>query len=110
MIEYYSVDEMLKFQLRNEQGVLIVHSGTNKAYYAYELAEIYHQQKGAENVANNTKSAKPFTRGHRHKIFASKEIEKIENLKSQGISNRKIAKMFNCDEKTIRNYLRSAAS
>lgn len=82
---------------------------TDEPYYIYKFIEEYSKLKSAENVVNSTKSAfKPFIRGHRKKLFTEKEIEKMKNLKSQGTSNRRIAKIFSCDEKTIRNYLHSA--
>lgn len=60
----------------------------------------------AEKVRNDAKSAKPFIQGHRHKIFSAERIGEIKRLKMQGLSNRRIAKIFGCDEKTIRNYLK----
>lgn len=101
----YSVNEMLKMQLKNSDGVNLVHDGTNKPYFAYELAEVYHQMKIAENVQNTTKSAtKSFVKGHRKKMFGSQEVQKIQDLINEKKSNRQIAKYLKCDEKTIRNY------
>lgn len=59
----------------------------------------------------NTKStgqtqSKPFKRGHRKKMFSSIEVQNIKDLKLKGFSNCKIAEIYHCSEKTIRNYLK----
>lgn len=66
------------------------------------LREVY-----SDLVKNPTKSE--FKQGHRHKMFNEKQIQEIKKLKSQGVSNVKIASMYNCSEKTIRNYLKNTS-
>lgn len=75
------------------------------AVYDFGKMEFFYYLIDAEKAEIKTKSAKSFVQGHRHKMFSNKDIENIKNLKKQGISNRKIAKIYHCDEKTIRNYL-----
>lgn len=80
-----------------------------KVYAVYDFGKMefiyYLNPTDAEKAKNQTKSAKSFIQGHRHKIFTNQDIENIKDLKKQGLSNRKIAKIYHCDEKTIRNYL-----
>lgn len=64
------------------------------------------EEENAENVDNKIKSAK-FVQGHRHKIFDNEQIDKIKILKCKKMSNRQIASIMKCSEKTIRNYLKS---
>lgn len=52
------------------------------------------------------KIRKPFVRGHRNKIFTPEQTQEILMLKKQGFSNVRIGKIFQCSEKTIRNYLK----
>ena len=79
-------------------------SDTKEPYYIYELIEEYN--KISQNTIETTIYAKPFIQGHRHKLFDVEQIKRIKNLKSQGMSNRKIAKIMKCSEGTIRNYLK----
>lgn len=58
----------------------------------------------SDNVEITTKSE--FIQGHRKKIFNDEQTKKIKQLYQNGMSKNKIAKMFNCSEKTIRNYLK----
>lgn len=117
--ESWEPEEMLKEQLhfKTYSGIQpIVHNQMNTPYYAYELCEIYHEEKCNKCIYNNTelsenkvKSAnKEFIpmNGRRKKIFNQNDIIKIKEMSKNGISNRKIAKEFHCSEKTIRNYLK----
>lgn len=45
-------------------------------------------------------------KGHRKKMFTEIQILEIKKLYSEGVSKNKIAKIFHCNEKTIRNYLK----
>lgn len=73
---------------------------------AYEtLKNIFEPIKEADKELNNTKSE--FKQGHRKKMFSDAEVEKIKDLHTKGMSKNKIAKMYGCSEKTIRNYLKS---
>lgn len=47
-----------------------------------------------------------FKQGHRKRMFSDGDVEEIKKLHSKGISKNKIAKMYGCSEKTIRNYLK----
>ena len=109
----YTIEEMLKFQIHDEDRIPIVHLNTKKPYYIYELAEIYHQKiqmekyhkKNADFVDNKIKSAF-FKQGTRKKLFDEIDIDNILQMSRNGLSKRKIAKIYHCDEKTIRNYLK----
>lgn len=107
----YTIEDMLRFQLCDEDGVFIVHADTNKPYYVYELAEIYYQKrknilKNTDFVDNKIKSAF-FKRGTRKKLFNSIDVDNMVKMSKEGISKRQIAKIYHCDEKTIRNYLKN---
>ena len=39
-------------------------------------------------------------------MFNTEEVKKIKDLYAIGLSKNKIAKMYGCSEKTIRNYLK----
>lgn len=41
------------------------------------------------------------------KLFNNSQVEKIKELKKQGLSNIRIAKVMGCSEGTIRNYLKA---
>ncbi len=104
----YSVDEMLKLivGLNGE----FVHVGTDKPYYIYELAEIYHQEKldNAKEYATNTKN-KPFValEGHRKQMFSETQKQDIRNIfHDENISKRELARQFKCSEATIRRILK----
>lgn len=108
----YTIEEMLKFQIHDEDRTPIVHLNTKKPYYIYELAEIYHQmqmerhhRKNADFVDNKIKSAF-FKQGTRKKLLNEIDIDNILQMSRNGLSKRKIAKIYHCDEKTIRNYLK----
>lgn len=109
----YTIEEMLKFQIHDEDSIPIVHLDTKKPYYIYELAEIYHQiqiekyhaNTNADFVDNKIKSAF-FKRGTRKKLLNETDIDNVLQMSRNGLSKRKIAKIYHCDEKTIRNYLK----
>lgn len=106
----YTVEEMLKFQIHDEEGVPIIHTSTREPYYIYELVQICCPKKNyintnADFVDNKIKSAF-FKRGVKKKLFDEIDIDNILEMSKSGLSNRKIAKIYHCDEKTIRNYLK----
>lgn len=117
--ETWSFEEMLKEQIAfetHEFGIIhIVHADTNKPYYAHELCESYHSNKCNQCIhnkelalfsANSEKKEFIPMNGRRKKFFNQSDVLKIKEMSKNGISNRKIAKKFNCSEKTIRNYLK----
>ena len=81
----------------------------NDIYYINESDflsnfKIFKKIFSADNGYNKTKSE--FKQGHRKKMFTQKQVKQIKQMKNKGISNKKIAKYFQCSEKSIRNYLK----
>lgn len=59
-----------------------------------------------ETEKKEIKTKSEFKQGHRKRMFNDEDVEKIKELHSTGLSKNKIAKMYKCSEKTIRNYLK----
>lgn len=86
-------------------------------YYVneYELFEdkvlrMFFDSKNADFAGNSAKSAhvehveiKGIERGKRKRKLSDVDIANVFKLLESGVSKRKIAKIYNCDEKTIRN-------
>lgn len=83
-------------------------------YYVneYELFEdkvlrMFFDSKNADFAENSAKSAhiktKGIERGKRKRKLSDVDIANVFKLLESGVSKRKIAKIYNCDEKTIRN-------
>lgn len=102
--ESWSVKEMQKEQLyfETDSGVSpIVHHGTDKPYYAEELAMAIYKNELVElekwrNQQHGRKS-----------ILNDEQKNLIHDLKIRKISNREIAKRLGVSEGTIRNHLKN---
>lgn len=82
--------------------------GLNKIYIDNErftLRKYLNDEKVFEEFTKKL-SKDYIKRGRRPKIFNQQQINEIYQLKDTGLSNVKIAKMFDVSEKTIRNYLK----
>ena len=101
--EYWTTEEMLKEQLyfmtENGEVVPIVHHGTDKKYYAWELAEVY-----AKENYNKIQGDKLRTL-NRKRAFTDEEIEKLKAEYRAGATKKGLAEKYNKDVKTIRKYL-----
>lgn len=102
--EYWTTEEMLKEQLyfMTETGevVPIVHHGTDKKYYAWELAEVY-----AKENYNKIQGDKLRTL-NRKQAFTDEQTEKLKEERRAGKSIAELAREYNKDPKTISKYLK----
>ncbi len=106
---FYEFDEMRKMYLYDPNAKdWIYEDETGKIYTIEDFIEYFSAEIERKSAENRIKSApqKALQRGHRKKMFNNKDIEEIRKLKEENTSNRQIAKILKCDEKTIRNYLR----
>jgi len=72
-----------------------------------ELEKCFLIIENSEKARNQTLSE--LKQGHRKKMFTEIQVAEIKRLYSAGVSKNKIAKIFHCSEKTIRNYLKREA-
>ncbi len=106
---FYEFDEMYKMYLYDPNLKSWVYKDkTEEIYTIKDFLEYFSAEIERKSAENKIKSApqKALQRGHRKKMFNNKDIEKIRKLKEENTSNRQIAKILKCDEKTVRNYLR----
>lgn len=72
-----------------------------------EILRMFFDSKNADFAGNSAKSAhveiKGIERGKRKRKLSDVDIANVFKLLESGVSKRKIAKIYNCDEKTIRN-------
>lgn len=69
-------------------------------------AELFQATQGTVNAAKAGNKAKTAPmNGKRKQLFSDIEKNEIKNLYASGMSKRSIAKMYRCDEKTIRRIL-----
>lgn len=105
----YEFDEMYKMKLYDpDREIWVLAGNTGEVFTIKDFIEYFYEEIEAKSAEIKRKSApqKALQKKHKKKIFNDKDIKKIKELKKRGISNRQIAKIFKCDEKTIRNYLK----
>lgn len=96
---YYTLEEFEKQNI-----ILLVHSKGKLATPYVDDKRISLEMLLDNNMLKDL-NKKYLKRGKRKKRFDEKDVKEMELMRSQGMSNVKIAKHFNCCEKTIRNYL-----
>lgn len=112
-VEKYSIYEVAGgkgsyYNQALENGHILHTQIADEINHLLSLQEMSNSHNGlclnSDNVQLDAKSE--FRQGHRYKVFNDRQIDKINQMKSQKISNVKIAKVFGVSEKTIRNYLK----
>ena len=104
----WSPEEMLQEQLAflkddgTPQGKLthIVHNGTDRPYYAYELAKLYEKQLRIERLTSDKSKRKKLA-------FTGEKLDKLKQDRLNGMSIRALANKYDCSTRTIQKYLKN---
>lgn len=101
--ETWGIEEMLQEQLgfmTSNGFTYIVHAGTGKPYYAYELAEWYAKIEMKRLMKEHLKTVP------RKKAFTEVQIEQLKHDREAGVSIRELARKYNKSTATIQKYLK----
>lgn len=106
--EYWDEEEMLQEQLyfmtTSGKVVPVTHRGTDKPYYAWELAKAWAYKNYDKLQKERLKTLK------RKRAFSDEELKKLYDDYKQGIGVVELSKKYKKDRKTIRKYLNIAES
>ncbi len=103
-IKYEDIEIPIPYYWTNEKGEVDYNRPLTLENVYEWLKYIIEHKKISDKQINETKSE--FKKGHRKKMFNDEKVEEIKALYANGLSKNKIAKMYGCSEKTIRNYLK----
>lgn len=101
--EGWTIEEMLKEQLAFEtsSGLMhIIHFGTNKPFYAYELVDAC-LKKDFDNIQAEKLKSLP-----RKKAFTDTSLYNLHIDRLNGMSIRELARKYNKSTRTIQKYLK----
>lgn len=101
-----SINELLKYLETKDDlpNMKILDNVINEISNIYLIAQkdyVEYTEKGTDSP----KSASIIS-GVKPRMFNQYEVNQIKQYKEMGLSNYKIARKFDCSEKTIRNYLK----
>ena len=91
----YKIDDMLKMQIHstdeNGKTIPLVHSGTDKPYYIFELLKYANER----NLRKNKRCA-----------FDQKNLDQLHNDRANGMSIRELSFKHMKSTRTIQKYLK----
>ena len=91
----YSIDDMLKMQIHstdeNGNAIPVVHSGTDKPYYIFELLKYANER----NLRKNKRCA-----------FDQNTLNQLHNDRANGMSIRELSFKYKHSTRTIQKYLK----